>query len=222
MKKLFENDEKIDIKYRLWFKGVAPQKTKLDIPGWAGDPNSHKNGDKPQPWHCIPFVESSTYSLELNYPFDTECHVKIVNGSIVFEGDFTEENKGCPEVTLPPFIAFSPGHFGMTSSIDIKVPPGYVLRTEPHPKFYTDMTNTVPCCIAGHIQTEWWPKIFFVVFKNPMPGQTLVFKKGDPYCQLLILPRKVIYNIQEMSEEEKLERLCLDEKIDKHQHQLAI
>lgn len=206
--------EKINVKYRTWFKGIAPRPIKLEIPGWAGEPNAHTDGDKPQPWHCPPFVEGSTYGLEICYPFDTECHIKMVGENIVFEGDFREENKNCPEVQLPPFLSFAPSHFGTTSSVDIRVPDGYILRLEPHPRFYTDTTGTVPCCLAGHIQTDWWPRIFFMVFKNPFPGQTIIFRKGDPIAQALILPKKISYNIQEMSEEEKNRRLKTDSKID--------
>jgi len=206
--------KKLNIKYRTWHTGIPPKPIKLEIPGWAGEYNSHSNGDRPQPWHCVPWIEGSTYGLELCYSFATECHVKLVNDKIVFEGDFSEENKLCPGVNLPPFMSFAPGHFGMTASLDIRVPEGYILRLEPHPRFYTDMTDTVPCCVAGHIQTDWWPRIFFVVFKNPRPGQTLVFKKGEAFGQALVLPRKISYCIEEMSEEEKLERLKMDKKID--------
>lgn len=208
--------DNLEIKYRCWYKGIPPKPIKLQIPGWAGQPNGHTNGDEPQPWHCPPFVEGSTYGLELFYPFMSECHVKLKNGKVIFEGDFTEERKICPEVPLPPFMCFAPGHFGMTSALDIKVPPDYVLRTECHPRYYTDTTYTVPCCIPGHIQTEWWPKIFFVVFKNPMPGQTLVFKYGEPYGQALIIPKKVSYDIKEMTVGESTERAITDDKINKY------
>jgi len=213
--------ETIKLKCRSWFKGSLPKQIKLEIPGWAGEPNNHESGDKPQPWHCPPFVEGSTYGLELYYPFDTECHVKNVNGKIVFEGDFTQENQQCHGVTLPPFVAFSDNHFGMTSALDIRVPEDYVLRTEPHPRFYTDTTNTVPCCVPGHIQTSWWPKIFFVVFKSPNIGQTIIFKKDQPFGQILILPKKVTYEIQEMDQEEIYERGLLDSILEKNISKIA-
>lgn len=213
--------EKILIKYRTWYQGQPPKPIKLQIPGWAGEPNDHTNGDKPQPWHCIPFVEGSTYGLELYYPFDTECHVSIKDGKVCFDGDFTEESLKCPNVPLPPFLSFSPGHFGMTSALDIKVPAEYVLRLEPHPRFYTDETNTVPCCIPGHLQTEWWSKIFFVVFKNPIPNQTIIFRKGEPFGQILIVPKKINYEIQEMTNAEILERSLFDTKIEKYAKNIA-
>lgn len=208
--------ERLELKYRTWYKTAPPKPIKLQIPGWAGEPNEHTDGDKPQPWHCPPFVEGSTYGLELYYPFETECHVQNVDGEIKFVGDFQEEQKQLPGIPLPPFMSFAPGHFGMTSGLDIKVPSGCVLRTEPHPRFYTDNTHTVPCCLAGHLQTEWWPKFFFVVFKNPMPGQTLIFRKGEPYGQVLVLPRKVSYDIKQMTSSEAVERGVIDDKIGKY------
>lgn len=206
--------EKINLKCRTWHKGVLPSVIKLQIPGWAGDENNHTDGDEPQPWHCPPFVSASTYGLELKYPFDTECRVKNEKGKIIFEGDFTEESKQVGEVKLPPFLSFAGNHFGMTSGLDIKVPENYVLRTEPHPAFYTDTTGTFPCCLPGHIQTYWWPKIFFVVFKNPPEGGFVIFKKGMPYGQVLILPNKVNYEIEKMSELETRERLMIDNSIE--------
>jgi hypothetical protein len=207
--------EKITVKYRSWAKAIPPHPIKLQIPGWAGEANNHTNGDKPQPWHCPPFIEGSTYGLELCYPFDTECHISMIDDKIVFNGDFTEESKQL-NFPLPPFTAFAPGHFGMTSSLDIRVPFGHILRTEPHPRFFTDATNTVPCCLIGHLQTDWWPKIFFVVFKNPCAGQTLIFRKGEPYAQILILPKRMNYDIIEMTEQEKIERNYRDSQLDKH------
>lgn len=213
--------DKIKLKCRSWYKGVFPSTIKLEIPGWAGKQNKHKNGDQPQPWHCIPFVEASTYGLELVYSFDTECKVKNINGNIVFEGDFSEENKSCPEVKLPPFLSFSSGHFGMGSCLDIEVPDGYSLRTEPHPKFYTDSTGTVPCCIPGHIQTSWWPKIFFVVFKNPNLNQEIIFRKNEPYGQILIVPDKIQYEIEKMTSDEENTRNQLSYIIEKNISKIA-
>lgn len=213
--------ETLEIKYRTWYKGVPPRPIKLQIPGWGGEANQHTNGDKPQPWHCVPFVEGNTYGLELCYPFDSECRVTLEAGKPIFSGDFSKEQVDLPNLTLPPFSSFSPGHFGMTSALDIKVPEGYVLRTETHPRFYTDETGTVPCCLPGHLQTEWWPRIFFVVFKNPYPGQTIIFRKGEPYGQILIVPKKIIYDIKQMTDAEISERTSNETKIDQYAKQIC-
>ena len=206
--------EKLALKYRTWYKGVPPQPIKLQIPGWAGEDRNHGDGAKPQPWHCPPFVEGSTYGLEMIYPFDTECHIVNKDGKLEFLGDFSSE--AIENVTFPPFQVFAEGHYGYTSAIDIQAPPGYVIRIEPHPRFYTDTTGTVPIPVAGHLQTEWWPKIFFVVFKQPRPGEVHIFRKNEPYAQMLVLPKKVGYDIREMTPEERHQRGKLDAEISKN------
>jgi len=200
----------INLKYRTWYKGEPPKPIKLEIPGWAGSSMGHSDGDKPQPWHCVPFVDGSTYGLELVYPFDTECHIVNENGKIKVLGDFTEEQKEVtkvsPNTVLPPFSQFAPNHYGFTSSIDIKTEEGYVVRIEPHPKFYADDTGTVPLPVPGHINGDIWPRIFFIVFKIPPLGCRHVFRKNEPYAQILILPKKINYEIKKMSDEEITER----------------
>jgi len=213
--------EKINLKYRGCYQVEAPRPIKLQIPGWAGEENRHTDGDKPQPWHCTPFVEAATYGLELCYAFDTEFRVQMVDGKLSFIGDFDAEHTRIPNVPNPPFLSFAEGHFGMSSFLDIKVPDGYVLRIEPHPRFYTDDTHTVPLAIAGHLNTAMWTKFFFVVFKNPMPGQTYIFRKGEPYAQILILPRKTNYDVQLMTPMEQSKRSMLDEQVTKYAKQFV-
>jgi hypothetical protein len=201
------------IKFRNWFKGVPPRRIKLEIPGWAGHDHNHDSGSAPQPWHCPPFVEGSTYGLELIYPFDTECRIKNVDGKIIIDGDFSQEEKECG-IKLPPFASFAPNHYGFTSSLDIMAPKDHIIRLEPHPRFYTDATGNVPCAVTGHLQTEWWPRVFFVVFKSPFPGQEHIFRKDEPFAQVLVLPKRVDYEIEEMSCQEAKQRGNQEKHID--------
>ena len=206
--------KKLKVEYRTWYKGIAPKQTKLQIPGWAGEDNNHKNGAKAQPWHCQPFVSAATYGLELVYPFDTEARISVEeDDKLKIEGDFSQEEFECG-IKLPPFLSFSEGHYGFTTSLDISTDNDHVVRIEPHPRYYTDNSGDVPLAIVGHIE-PWWSRIFFVVFKKPFKGQTHVFRKGDPYAQILIVPKKVSYNIQEMSEDTKKIRELREMKISK-------
>lgn len=215
-----KNVQTLLVKYRAWFKGIPPRPIRFQIPGWAGDSHGHSNGDKPQPWHCPPFVDGSTYGLEFVYPFDSEVRVRNVDGDAVFDCDFSGEPPPFG-VSFPPFLQFAPGHYGFTSSLDIEAPPGYVIRIEPHPRFFTDHTGSVPVAVTGHIQSEWWPKIFFIVFKTPRPGETHVFRKGEPYAQLILVPRRINYDIQPMSEAEAARRQWRDSKISNYARHIA-
>lgn len=209
--------EELQVKYRTWYKGIKPKPIKLEIPGWAGIQNDHSNGDMPQPWHCLPFVEGSTYAFELIYPFDTECVVTRGLDSINFSGDFSQE---CVWNSGPPMSSFATGHYGMTSSLDLMPPEGYVTRIEPHPRFFTDETGTCPIAVPGHIQ-QWWGRIFFVVFKAPRIGEAHIFRKGEPYAQVLFVPAKNPAKLVEMTHQEQKERSEREEAISKYRTQIA-
>lgn len=200
------------VKYRTWYKGIPPRPIKMEISGWAGNPG-YGNGCKPQPWHCKPFVDASTYGLELIYPWDAECIVTCdEDGVMKFDGDFSEDEKVC-NTKFPPFMTFAPNHYGFTSSLDIETEPGNIVRIEPHPRFYTDTTGEVPIPVAGHIEAEWWSRIFFVVFKCPRPGERHVFRKGEAYAQILILPTKAQYEVRAMTTSESHSRNVRDANI---------
>jgi hypothetical protein len=214
------------VKYRTWYRGIPPSPIKLQIPGWAGMDKNHSDGAIPQPWHCPPFVDGSTYGHELIYPFKSECRVSRIRGELVFEGDFSAEdwmlNEQNNHITgdeskkkTPPMMSFAPGHYGMSSSLDMEPPDGYVIRTEPHPRFYTDDTGTVPCMLAGHIQ-RWWSRIFFVVFKAPREGETHIFREGEPYGQVLFVPQKNNVEFVPFTDEERIQRESRDRKISEH------
>jgi len=145
-------DKKLKVLYRNYGSSIGPRKIKIEIPGFAGESNDHTNGSKAQPFHCLPFVDASTYALELIYHFDTTTIVKNVGGKIIFDGDWSKEKLNVKYSTIPPFGLFAEGHYGFTSSLDIQPPPGYIIRVEPHPSFYTDPTWSTPCAVPGHIQ----------------------------------------------------------------------
>jgi len=59
----------------------------------------------------------------------------------------------------------------------------------------------------------WVPLESLVANSDPMPEETHIFKSGDPYAQILIIPKKPTYEIKEMNESEKQYRKTIDEKI---------
>lgn len=221
----------MEVKYRTWHTAQPPRPIKLQMPGWSGKDRRHDNGAEPQPWHCPPFVDASTYAHELVYPYKSECVVKRVGGELVFEGDFSEEPWSIaengetvmgnqPKKRTPPMMSFAAGHYGMSSGLDMEPPEGYVIRTEPHPRFYTDDTGTVPCLLAGHIQ-RWWSRIFFVVFKAPREGETQIFRPGEPYGQVLFVPQKNPVHFEHFSPEEARGREFREKRIGDHGKKIA-
>ena len=192
------------IKYRTIQPGLKPRRTKLEVPGWGGKPEPRRDGSHEYPWHCVPFSEGAQYGIELFYPYDNELHVTNLGGKVHLEGDFGPD----PGTGLqwPPFRSFGSGYYTYQILIDLKVPDDTAVRIEPHPRLYTDPTDSVPLAVPALLRTSWWPMISFVVFKTPPQGQTHVFRSGEPFIQMLFVPAEPQFDLLEMTEEEAAER----------------
>ena len=71
-----------EVKYRLVNPGLRPRRTKLEMPGWAGQPEPRADGAQEYAWHCAPFTESAQYGIEVFYPYENELHVTRKNGKL--------------------------------------------------------------------------------------------------------------------------------------------
>jgi tetratricopeptide (TPR) repeat protein len=191
--------------------------------GWAGETEGMKDGSQPQPWHCLPFIEGATYGLELVYPYETECRVVHDAAGVRFDFDYAGEPGGV--LSGGEFIFFNapgkPQFYLFNTRIDIQAPPGHVLRTEPHPRFFTDPTGTAPLALIGNVQSEWYPRMLFVVFKVPPPGGRHVFRKGEPFAQVVFVPHRAEYSLRAFSPDEEAARRDLDDSISLLRSQIA-
>jgi hypothetical protein len=192
-----------DVKVRLNEPRLAPRRTKLEIPGWAGQPEPRRDGSQEYVWHCLPFSEGAQYGIELFYPYETELRVTRRSGNLLFEGDIGAD----PQTgqMWPPFRRFGPNFYTYQLLLDLKLEPGYAVRTEPHPRFYTDTSGTVPIAVPALVR-NWWPMLFFCVFKAPREGETHIFRPGEPMMQLIVIPDEANFDLVEMSSEEQAER----------------
>ena len=194
------------VKYRLYNAKLNPRRTRLAIPGWAGDNEPRTNGSHEQPWHCIPFSEVATAGIELFYPHDHPLHVTSRGGEAVFDGFLP------PGAEPPPFRSFGAGYYTYQLLIDLKPADGYAIKVETHPRFFTDGTGTVPIAVPALIR-QWWPMINFVVFKMPLPGQTHVFRPGEAFIQMTLVEADAKLELVKMGDEEAAERELQAERI---------
>ncbi len=185
----------LTVQYRSTYGAEPPRRIRLEIPGWSGSSTAHGDGAAAMPWHCQPFVEGSTYGLELIYPYRSECIVRNIDGKVSFDGPLTEARQ--KEELSHPFGVFAHGHYGMATALDLLPPPGYALRLGPHPRYFTDSKGDVPLALPGHLQ-RFWPNQFFAVFKAPPAGTSHVFRPGEAYAQLLIVPTTQTYRAEPM------------------------
>ncbi|HKP76813.1 MAG TPA: hypothetical protein VJT67_14885 [Longimicrobiaceae bacterium] len=198
------------LRYRSGYQAPPPRRIRLEVPGWAGADAPPKHGSAAQPWHCQPFVDGATHGLELVYPYQNECRVVNDGGAVRFEGGLTDEMAaaGLPH----PFGVFAARHYGMATALDLLPPAGYALRLEPHPRVFTDVTDQVPVALPGHLQ-RFWPRQFFAVFRAPEPGGVHVFRPGEPYAQLLLVPADEAYRVEAMEPDEAADRAKQDRQI---------
>jgi hypothetical protein len=192
------------VKYRLFEPRLQPRRTMLEMPGWGGKPEPRKNGSHEQVWHCIPFTEGAQYGIELIYPFDNELRVTKRGGQVQLDGDFGAN----PETGMqwPPFRSFGENYYTYQLLLDLQVADDMAVRTEPHPRYYTDPNDDVPLAVPALLRTSWWPMISFVVFKAPPEGHTHVFRPREPFMQMIFIPAEAQFELAEMNEEEAAER----------------
>ena len=199
------------VRYRVANPDLKPRRTKLEMPGWGGTPQPRVDGSHEQVWHCMPFTEGAQYGIEVLYPHQNELHVTKKNGKVRLDGDFGPS----PDAGLqwPPFRPFGENFYTYQLLLDLQVDNGFAVRTEPHPRFYADTTDTVPVAVPALLRTEWWPMISFVVFKAPPEGTVHIFRPGEPMLQILIVPSDPEFTLIEQTPEEKAQREARSRRI---------
>jgi hypothetical protein len=191
------------VKFRLHDPRLNPRRTKLEIPGWAGQRAPRADGSQEYPWHCVPFSEGARYGIELFYPFDNELKVTTREGLLILDGDFGPAPPG--NLQWPPFRTFGKEYYTFQILLDLKVEPGLAIRTEPHPRFYTDPTDSTPIAVPALLR-NWWPMMFFIVFKSPAEGRMHIFRPGEAFAQIIVIPEPAEFDLVPMSDEEAAER----------------
>jgi hypothetical protein len=207
------------VKFRLFEPRLAPRRTKIEVPGWAGQPEPRQDGSHEYGWHCLPFVEGAQYGIELFYPFDNELHVTKRDGRVVLDGDFGPDP--ATGVNWPPFRAFGEEYYTYQLLLDLKVADNMAVRTEPHPRVYTSVADDVPVAVPALLRTSWWPMISFVVFKAPPEGRSHVFRSGEPFMQIIFVPAEPDFELVAMTEAEAAERELRDRRIYESRDTLA-
>ena len=192
------------VKYRTLGPGLPPRRTQVPVPGWGGEPQPRADGSHEQVWHCVPFSEGARYGIEILYPFDQELRVSSQRGRVRLEADWGPNPMN--GLNWPPFRPFGEAFYSYQIVLDLKVAPGWAIRTEPHPRFYADTAGDVPIAVPAIIRTSWWPMILFVIFKAPPKGSTHVFRKGEGFAQVIVIPAEPDITLEPMGEEEAAER----------------
>jgi len=208
-----------EVRYRIYGERPPPQPIRITVPGWAGTKDPRSDGSHEQPWHCISFSESARYGLELLYPHAPELRVSNVDGQVRLDADWGEPPEG--EAMWPPFRLFGADYYSYQLSLDLAVPAGWAVRTEPHPRYFTDPTNSTPLAVPALIRSEWWPMMFFCIFKAPPPGVVHVFRQGEPFIAFTVLPAEPDIELMPMDLEEAAQREMRSRRLAANRDRLA-
>jgi hypothetical protein len=189
-------DEDGEVRYRRLDGTPAPRSAS---PG----PTRAGTGERgvPTPAQCPVFIDGATYGIEVLYPFEAECQISLQDGVPHVTGNFaTAPSKNIP---WPPVRWVNPEHYSILTCLDLAPDPKYLLRVEPHPRYFNDRTGQAPAAVSGNLDAAHWPMYLFLTFKSPLSGQVHVLRRDDPLAQLICVPRNANYRLTEMSATEQ-------------------
>jgi hypothetical protein len=58
----------------------------------------------------------------------------------------------------------------------------------------------VPVAVTALIR-NWWPMVFFCLFKAPAEGRTHIFRANEPFAQIIVIPEESSFELEPMSED---------------------
>jgi hypothetical protein len=192
-----------------------PRRINPEVPGFAGD---NRKYEIPQAWQCKPWVDANSIGIELYWGFRTDVIIESRDGTnAIIVGDYDRETGNKNTIAQ-----FAPGHYGINTSYQLIMPPGWGGLVLPHPRWFMDPYHTTfPCITPGLIEFDWWPRLFFVVAKVPPAGAHHVLRYGEPFCQVVPVQMATALKIRECTAEEKAHYQAQDQFIGKNYSALS-
>ena len=152
----------------------------------------------PVPHHCKPWLDARSIGWTLYYPFLSAITLRgTADGKV--EADNIEKLQR--ETDQPDIISqFAPGHFGLSTGMAFKTPPGIMSLITPPEEPQPNLT-----LIPGLIETDWYPRQVFLVFQMLPPRVEVKLAYRTPIARMIPVPRLESSQAQEMSDEEKVQ-----------------
>ena len=161
------------------------------------------------PSHCKPWLDAAAHGYVLRYPYQSAIAVQGRAGKL----PAVESEPGLATRRTLVVTSFAPRHFSLLTGYRLRTPQGIGILTTPAPD--SDPTTRL---VEGLLETWWYPRPLFLVFENPLPGQTITFAPD----QVLSVLRPVLcesLEAKEMSSSEEEELLSADAEYLERQHQ---
>jgi hypothetical protein len=160
-----------------------------------------------RPAHCKPWLDGYSQGCLLLFPYRVSLQIAFDETMKVICSSQSAIRRFGSIVS-----SFSDDYFGIATNYRLKTDRNIGIYVSPAPSEYKP-TSCEP--IRGLIETWWYPRPIFLVFRKPSPGTILSFEFGQPLC--LLLP-----TICETTEVEEFTESDLKEQLDSEAEYLRI
>jgi hypothetical protein len=147
------------------------------------------------PFHCKPWVDGQTVGWTLFYGYLTPVTIVGQENGRIQVHNLEQLTR---ETNQPRIIdQFANGHFGIGSGYILQTPPGIVSLLIPSTNAPTGLET-----VTGVIETDWYPRQLFLVFKVPSPGVEIYLDYKVELARVVLIPRHEQLEAQPMTEDE--------------------
>ena len=182
-------------KYAPYMPDIAPAKPHITADQRAG---AAEDPPSAVPFHCKPWLDGQSLGYTICYGYLSPITITSpAPDQIEVQGgeQAAQERQG-------NLIAqtFAEGHFGLGSGYTLRTPPGYVSLILP--------ANNPPAHLAlvtGVLETGWYPKPLFLVYRIPPPGMAIVLDYKVELARVVVIPQPVAEPARPLTAEELAE-----------------
>ena len=194
----------MQVNCRAFTPGLNPRRTKLEVPG-SGRRTAAPQGRIDGAGLALPpYSEAVVHGIDLFS--DPTNRASVTRTAANWAWTATEPSpEGCRRPMAVPFHPFGDLFLQLPALPRFQGRRKLGDATRPHPRFYTDPTDTTPIAVPALIGLRR-PMIYFLVFKSPPEGKTHIFRPGEPFAQILIVPEEAAFDLVPMEDEEAAER----------------
>lgn len=161
------------------------------IPPHAPHPRTPRIVSSSDKGSCInqpaekPDLDAQAAGIELSW---TNDHTMIVHDDLTVEVE-QPGRKQNDTLVLP----FESDYYIVLTGQQILLPPGFNGLILPHPRFYDPLPagafSDIPHVVPRAFALDQWPRPISLLCVRPRPGTEHIFYAGEPYCQVIPIPR---------------------------------
>ena len=148
------------------------------------------------PFHCKPWLDGQSVGWTLFYGYLTSVTIEVGENCRI---QVKNLSRLAQETNQPRIIEqFADAHFGLGTGYTLHTPPGFVSLLLPASQAPLGLE-----ALIGVVETDWYPRQLFAVFRVPAPGQTITLDYRVPLLRVVVIPRHEQLEIKPLNEDEQ-------------------